>query len=131
MEYQKVKQRLDERSTEQELRSAFYSPYWLKTRALTRLLLGLWVLVLLLFVVLGPRIDANWLGVPVAYWLITAVMLPIFLFLVAYYAFKMDTLDRQASSGMTEDGNQKLQSAASTAGDDINEAQQSGGKPFR
>ncbi|MDH4396368.1 MAG: DUF4212 domain-containing protein [Limnobacter sp.] len=79
--------------------SPLYSPYWNAVKQLTWKVLVFWVVSILAAVLLSPMIKLQVFGIPLAYWLISGVLLLGFLGAVAYFAWQMDRLERQHQDG--------------------------------
>lgn len=73
--------------------SPLYSPYWNAVKQLTWKVLAFWVVSILAAVLLSPMIKMQVFGIPLAYWLISGVLLLGFLGAVAYFAWQMDRLE--------------------------------------
>lgn len=71
-----------------------YTPYWNSVKQLTWKVLVFWVVSILAAVLLSPMIKLQVFGIPLAYWLISGVLLLGFLGAVAYFSWQMDRLER-------------------------------------
>lgn len=85
-----------------ETSPALFTHYWRRVRRLTRLLLTVWALLVMVVVVGGPSIDIAVYGVPLAYWLISSLLLPGFLVLVLFYAWRMDVIESATMENSNE-----------------------------
>jgi putative solute:sodium symporter small subunit len=81
--------------TQNDDQSPLYSPYWNAVKQLTWKVLTFWVVSILAAVLLSPMIKMQVFGIPLAYWLISGVLLLSFLGAVAYFAWQMDRLEEQ------------------------------------
>lgn len=80
-----------------EEQDLLYSPYWNSVKQLTWKVLAFWVVSILAAVLLSPMIKMQVFGIPLAYWLISGVLLLGFLGAVAYFAWEMDRLEENES----------------------------------
>jgi putative solute:sodium symporter small subunit len=67
--------------------------YWARVRKLTYRVLMVWVVLVFSVVLVAPVLSATVFGIPLSYWLISAFLLPGFLILIVYYAWRMDRLE--------------------------------------
>lgn len=94
--------------------------YWQAVRRLTMRILSVWVLIILGVVLVVPRLEITVFGMPLAYWLISSLLLIAFLVLVAFYAWSMDRIELEFK--------RSVENNHDTPGD-THEKQHRGGRP--
>ncbi len=71
--------------------------YWKKNTRLIRVLLVIWALVSLVAAIIlaKPLSGIQFFGIPLSFWFAQQGSIIIFLFLIFYYAIRMDKLDKE------------------------------------
>lgn len=93
------------------------STYWQDVRRLTLRILLVWALLVLVVVLAAPALSLTVFGIPLGYWLISSFLLPSFLILIVYYAWRMDRLESATMENSNECLNQVDPQNKSETGD--------------
>lgn len=78
------------------------SKYWISTRTLTFRILIVWFVLVFFVVLAAPGLSVTVFGIPLGYWLISSFLLPSFLVLIVYYAWRMDRLESDTMKNSNE-----------------------------
>ena len=71
------------------------SPYWRQTLRLSRVLLGIWLVLTVGVCLFGRSLDFDFFGWPFGFWATSQGALIVFCLIVWYYAWAMNRLDEQ------------------------------------
>ena len=75
------------------------SPYWRQTLRLSRVLLGIWLVLTVGVCLFGRSLDFDFFGWPFGFWATSQGALIVFCLIVWYYAWAMNRLDEELGGG--------------------------------